>query len=186
MKKMKYKLSLVIFTFIILNGCVAQWALVTDKNQTITQSGISISLPLGWVTISPRKTLQLTSFDGPSLNMITIETIKLKDIEKELKIKLPDDMDMLFTSKQFIAFWSRKTGISEFTVSSNNYIEQNGHDFFKVEWFFKDESGVTVKNISQGTIIAGELVNVGYSAPKIHYYNKSFNDFNVLLGSMKR
>lgn len=183
---MKYRLTLVMFVFFALNGCVAQWKIVTDKNQTITQNGVSIDLPLGWVTISPKKTLQLTSFDGPSLNIISIETIKLKDIEKALKIKLPEEMDMLFTSKQFIAFWSHKTGISEFTVSSNNYVEQNGHDFFKVEWFFKDENGVTVNNISQGTIVAKQLVSIGYSAPRIHYFDKSFNDFNVLLQSMKR
>ncbi len=178
------RLSIIIALTAIFSGCVAQWKGVTTQNNKVNQNGLALTLPDGWVTLKVNKELQITSFDGPSLNQISVETIKLKDMEKELKISIPTELDSLDASKQFIAYWSSKTGVSEFEVISNKFVESNGQPFFKVEWKFKDENGLTVRNVSQGYTKNGSLTHVAYSAPGIHYYDKSFSVYEDLCNNM--
>ncbi len=178
------RLIIMLFTTVFLSGCAAQWQGVTTSNKVIKQNGLTLELPEGWVTIKINENLQITSLDGPGLNQISVETIKLKDIEKKLKIELSKDIDTLDASKQFLAYWSSQTGISEFDITSNNYVEQNDHSYFKIQWQFKDTSGVLVRNISQGFVANGLLTHVAFSAPHTHYFDKSESAYNEILNAL--
>lgn len=184
--KMIKRLIIMLFTTVILFGCAAQWQGVTTSNKVIKQNGLTLELPEGWVTIKINENLQITSLDGPGLNQVSVESIKLKDIEKKLKIELARDIDALDASKQFLAYWSSQTGISEFDIISNNYVEHNGQSYFKIQWQFKDTSGVVVRNISQGFVANGMLTHVAFSAPRTHYFDKSLMAYNEILSALSQ
>jgi len=170
---------------LVVSGCAPQWKRVSEKNRVIQQQGLQLELPINWVTIASNKKSQFTSFDGPSLNAIVMETIEFKDVEKKLKIKLTEELDVLTASKHFLAYWSKTTGISEFSLDANSFIDQDGISYFKLSWHFVDTDGVTVKSLVQGTILRKNIVVVGYSAPKTYYFDKTFVEFEKVLQTIK-
>lgn len=182
--KLKH-ISLVAIVAIGLSGCVAQWEKVSSKNKTVSQSGMMLELPDNWVVINPNKKLHIVSHDGPSLNSITIEKIELADMSKKLNVPVSQSMDMLEASKKFLSYWSKSTGVSEFDVVTEDYVETQGKGQFYIEWTFKDPEGATIRTISQGTIIGNALINVGYTAPNIHYFDKHSDAFKSILSSIR-
>lgn len=166
------KITIVIFATLILGGCVAQWQAVTNQNQLVTQAGTQVELPVGWVSIEVNKKFTLASIDGPGLNALSIESIPLSDIQKELKTGVNSDMDMLEASKKYLAYWSKKSGISDFDIVHEDFVEIKGQGHYVVKWTFKDDNGTTLSNIAQGTVRGEKIVNIEFRAPSIHYFER--------------
>ncbi len=182
---MKFRRLLVLVAAVtILNGCVT-WKQVTVSNKTVTQSGMSLDLPVGWVSIKLNSNLNIVSKDGPSLNSIAIETSPFKTISKVLKVSVDNSLDMLEASKKFIAFWSKNRGITDFDIVKEDYVEIVGKGYFIVEWTFKDENGMTVRQISQGTVHGNNIVTITFAAPNIYYYGENVETVKEVFSSVR-
>ena len=179
------KLSLVLLATLVLGGCVAQWTKVTNLNNKITQSGMTVELPVGWVGLAVNKKLQVASKDGMGLNALVVETLPFSDIQKSLDIKIDSNMDMLEASKKYLAYWSKQHNITDFDVAVEDYVELAGKGHFYIEWTYKDSNGTTMRNATQGTVKSASIVNVLFAAPNIYYYEKNISIVKDIMASVK-
>jgi len=179
------KLLVLVTTIAALSGCVAQWQQVNQQNRTVTQSGMTVDLPIGWVSLNFNEKLNLSSTDGPSLNSVVVETLSLKDIAKKLKVPVDNNMDMLEASKKYIAYWSSQKSITDFDVVEEDYIELASKGHYYVEWTYKDENGTTIRQAAQGTVKGGDILNVTFTAPDIYYYKKSIATVKDIFASVR-
>ncbi|MGQ8364733.1 hypothetical protein [Glaciecola sp. 1036] len=175
------RILVVSLTIVLLSGCVAQWQKVNSKNAKVTQQGMTITLPDGWVTIAVNKNLTIASKDGPSLNSMLIETIPFSTLEKVLETKIKSDMDVLEASKTYISYWSKMNNVTDFDIVSEDYREMDSVGHYFVEWTHRDSNGTTMRHVTQGTIKGKNLVKVSFSAPNIHYFNENLPAFNQVV-----
>jgi GMP synthase PP-ATPase subunit len=179
------KIFVVVSAVVMLSACVAQWQNVSSANQTVQQSGMSIDLPVGWVSIAVNKQLQIASKDGPGLNTLALETVEFKDMEKSLKVNIDKNMDMLEASKKYIAYWSNANQIPDFDIIKEDFVEVQGIGHFYVEWKIKDKQGSTIRYLAQGTIKNDSIVAVLYAAPNIYYYDKNLPIVKSVFSSIR-
>jgi hypothetical protein len=165
------------------------------KLVAIAGSSLTVTLSRDWnrLGISPGKRTELWTLDGEDLNDVTffagIEPGKplVREVSKKRK-PLPN-----FTKDTLLAevpellegTYRASKDIATFTVSSAKPDRFLGHGGIRFTYDYVDEDELPRRGEAQAALINGLLYMVTFSAPRLHYYDRTLEDFHALADSAK-
>ena len=76
-------------------------------------------------------------------------------------------------------------GINRFELLSNKPAALDGHQGFRIEYYFYTQGGLKIKGIRFGFIEDKWIYRIRYEAAFQHYFDHTKNDFKIFIDNFK-
>lgn len=168
---------------IMLGGCESVWEPATPNHHS-KKMGVTADLPEGWTRFTQTEGVALTR-EGPLLQTIVI-TRKPYETEIEhtdrtvTKGMLPHEAAQVIVDA--MAADSEK---KKFEVLQNRPAEVDGRPGFRIDVSYKTEGDPMTQESIYGVLTEESYIIASYKAPERHYHERSMNDFESTIASMK-
>jgi hypothetical protein len=165
------------------------------KPATISGSPLTVTPSRDWnrLAFSPGKKTELWTLDGEDLNDVTffagIEPGKplVREVSKKRKplpkftsntllVEVPELLEGTYRSSKEIA---------TFTMSGAKPDRFLDHDGIRFTYDYVDEDALPRRGEGRAALIKGLLYMATYDAPRLHYYDRTLEDFHALTDTAK-
>ena len=167
----------------MLGGCESVWEPAT-ANHRAKKIGVTADLPDGWTRFTRADGVALTR-EGPLLQTIVITRkpygTDLKHTDRTVtKGMLPHEAAQVIVDA--MAADSEK---KRFEVVQNRPAEIDGRPGFRVDVSYKTEGDPTARESIYGVLTEESYIIASYKAPERYYHERSMNDFESTIVSLK-
>lgn len=165
------------------------------KPATIAATPLTVTPPRDWnrLTLSPGRKTEVWTLDGDELNDVTffagIEPGKplVREVSKKRKplpkftkatllVEVPELLEGTYRAYKDIA---------TFTVSGAQPDRFLGRDGIRFAFDYVDEDNLPRRGEGRAAIVGGLLYMATLSAPRLHYYERTLEDFHALTDTAK-
>lgn len=160
---------------------------------TVAGSALSVTPSRDWnrLDIKPGKNAETWTLDGAQLNDITFyggitagnPLVRERSKKREPMPKFSSTTLLAEVPELLESTYRAYKKIGMFTVTAiepANFLNQQGVRF---TYNFTDEDGLTRKGEARAAIVKGALYMITFDAPRLHYFNRSIEDFRILVDS---
>ena len=165
------------------------------KLAAISGSSLAVTPSRDWnrLNFSPGKKTELWTLDGEDLNEVTfyagIEAGKplVREVSKKRKPlpKFSKEMLLVEVPELLEGTYRASRDIATFTVSGAKPDRFLGHDGIRFTYDYIDEDALPRRGEARAAVINGLLYMATFSAPRLHYYDRSLDDFHALTDGAK-
>jgi hypothetical protein len=183
---MKRLIPLTLLT-LLLAACAGQWTYVRDQESRHISSGrYDLTLPAHWVMLQRGDSL-IVSRDGPDLQKIVLTTRPLDEAFPKIKQHASRDALPSDLSAHFIAELRAEDeqGLPSLKVEEEGPATLAGHPGFRVRASYSTGDGVRYHLLAYGAADDKGYVQLFYTAPAIHYFERNLADFEALRASLR-
>lgn len=160
------------------------------KPATISGSSLTVTPSRDWnrLAFSPGKRTELWTLDGEDLNDVTffagIEPGKplMREVSKKRKPlpKFTTQTLLVEVPELLEGTYRASKDIATFNLSGAKPDRFLGHDGIRFTYDYVDEDELPRRGEGRAALISGLLYMVTFSAPRVHYYDRTLEDFHLL------
>lgn len=163
------------------------------KAVEIDNTGISVVPPRDWnkLSIRPGKFAETWTLDGEQLNDVTFfgsveagnPLVREKNKKREPLPKFTENMLLIEIPELLENTYRAYKKIGKFEVIASSPGQFLGKDGVHFSYEYLDEDDLPRRGEAQAVIVRKKLYMVTYDAPRLHYFNRSVEDFRALAAS---
>lgn len=160
------------------------------KPATISNSTLTVTPSRDWnrLAYAPGKNTELWTLDGEDLNDVTffagIEAGEplIREVSKKRKPlpKFTSGTLLVEVPELLEGTYRASKDIATFTVTSAKPDRFLGQDGIRFTFDYVDEDGLGRMGEGRATLVKGALYMATFSAPRLHYFERSLADFRAL------
>lgn len=146
--------------------------------------GIEVDLPPGWMRLRTGNGIVITR-DGLGLDYIRIQR---SDVDEELpNVNRSIRAGMLTQEVAELSLDSARLerGITNFEIEENSPARIDGRECYKLVYSFRVESGLKLRTMKYGCVIAEHHYNIEYRAAAQHYFDANLDSFEAVRDSIR-
>lgn len=170
----------------LLAACVPPPARV-DVPLTVAQDkSYTVDLPVGWIRHIAQDGTMLVSKDGFALQ--TIGVIHRKSDGAFPKTKKSASETMLPSELAELQIAEMKTETEQMAalkVVENEPVLLDGREGFRVRTSYFTQRGLEINRVTYGLADKSGFYRIEYVSPKLYYFDRTFGDFEKVMGSFK-
>jgi hypothetical protein len=178
---MKKQLSLLICLMLVL-GC-ASMAQQTSLDK-LPESNFSVEIPAGWWKPEQIDKYLITR-DGPFQQYVLIQERPINKPFRHTQKKVRSGMLPQEAAGVIIDELASDRYLANFSVLENGPAVIDGHDGFKILFYYKDKKGTEFKTLYYGFIRGDSFFNLRYCAAVQDYFEKDLPTFEKMIVTFK-
>ena len=165
------------------------------KLAVISGSSLGVTPPRDWnrLGFSPGKKTEIWTLDGEDLNDVTffagIEPGQplVREVSKKRKPlpKFTKETLLVEVPELLEGTYRASKDIATFAMSDAKPDRFLGHDGIRFTYDYVDDDELPRRGEARATLINGLLYMATFSAPRLHYYDRTLEDFHALTDAAK-
>ncbi|MGQ0579037.1 MAG: hypothetical protein ACT4PQ_09045 [Betaproteobacteria bacterium] len=167
-------------------GCVSAPARVDVPLTEAPDKSYSVDLPVGWIRhVAQDKTL-LVSRDGFVLQTIGItHRPAAQAFPKTRKSAVEGALPSELAELQIAEMKTETQQMAALTVIENEPVSLDGREGFRVRVSYHTMRGLEIHRVTYGVPDKSAYYRIEYVAPKLHYFDATFADFEKVVSSLR-
>lgn len=166
----------------LLSGCVS-WQQVVKTETIAADKSFKVDLPMDWMSFKGGADDVLVTNTGMGLEMITVNHYKFNEAFKTTKVVIDKETLIPDLIDYYVADVKKRNSDLTVSVVKQSLTLLAGQDAFEVELEFKNDKGLRYTQITQGMVTDKGFFEVSLRAPKLHYFNESYDEYKSILQS---
>ncbi len=169
-----------------LAGCVTPPARVDVPLTEAPDKSYTVDLPVGWIRHFAQDKTLLVSRDGFLLQTIGVTHRPADQAFPKTKKAASENMLPSELAELQIAEMKTETEqMAALTVIENEPATIDGRDGFRVRVRYHTRRGLEIHRVTYGVPDKSGYYRIEYVAPKLHYFDATFADFEKVVSSMR-
>ena len=167
-------------------GCVPPPARVDVPLTEAPDKSYRVDLPVGWIRHFAQDKTLLVSRDGFVLQTIGITHLPAAQAFPKTKKSVVEGVLPSELAELQIAEMKTETQqMAALTVIENEPVTLDGHEGFRVRVSYHTMRGLEIHRVTYGVPDKSGYYRIEYVAPKLHYFDATFADFEKVVSSLR-
>lgn len=168
----------VVLICVIVSGCVPMPARVDTPRTEALDKSYALELPLGWIRQYTQEKNLIASRDGFLLQAIGVVRRPLKQaFVRTKKAATPGMLPSELAELEIAELKSRDELTAALTVLENEPAALSGKEGFRLKVAYNNARGLEINEVVYGLADESAMYRVIYRAPKLHYFDRHYPDF---------
>lgn len=168
---------------VMLGGCESVWEPAT-ANHHAKKMGVTADLPEGWTRFTQTEGVALTR-EGPLLQSIVITRKPYGTDLEHTDRTVTKDMLPHEAAQVIVDAMAADSENKKFEVVQNRPAEVDGRPGFRIDVRYKTEGDPMTQESIYGVLTEESYIIASYKAPERYYHERSMNDFESTIASLK-